>query len=1012
MNHRNDVMQRRSGLSPERLSLLQRQLRRGRASDECHGIARRSDGTAPAPLSYAQQRMWFDHQWDPLAANHNRPTTLRLRGQLHVPDFERSLREIVRRHEILRTVFPAFDGEPVQRVLQTQDVWLPLEDLTRLPQEQRLVEAQQRLDAMLGEPFALESAPLFRMRLFRLDAHDHLFSFVAHHILLDAWSEVLFINELCTLYDSFSNGEAKPLPDLPVQYADFASWQRERVRDESSNEHTANWLEKLAGVLPILDLCADHPRTSIRSRRSATQSLMLPRPLVDRLEDLSRREDVTLFMTLLAAFNVLLCRYTGQTDIIVGTPVAARTRQETKALIGPFANMTALRTDLTGDPTFLELLQGVRQTCLEAYAHQDAPFDRLVTALNPQRASTHTPIFQVVFNLENLPEVPTTAGSLEVSVLDLGRRTTEHDLLVELTERDGEICCQFVHDADLFDAGTIRRLTEHYRTLLEGIVADPPQRLSDLPLLTEIERHQVIDSWNETQAEYPLGRAVHQLFEAQVRRTPDAIAVVFDSEVMTYRELNDKANQLARYLRTLGVGPDVTVGLCVDRSTTMLVGLLGILKAGGAYVPLDPAYPKERLAFMIADARAPILLTQASLLRYRLQQDARSAQPPLTVCLDTAWAAIDRQSRDDLVCQTSGDNLAYVIYTSGSTGRPKGVSIPHAALTNLLAAMSERPGLGPNDVLAALTSTSFDIAALELFLPLMAGARLLIASRDIAIDGVQLRAALEQWRPTIIQATPSTWHTLVQAGWLGGAEIKALCGGERLTRELAGELLARTGELWNLYGPTETTIWSVTGRVLAAVEPISIGRPIANTQVYVLDAGLQPAPIGVPGELYIGGDGLARGYLRRPDLTAERFVPNPFGGKPGARIYKTGDRARYLPDGSIEFLGRRDHQIKLRGFRIELGEIEAALGEHPAVHRCVVLAREASPASDSVGAGEDIRLVAYVTPERGATPHSERAARIPEGEAAGVHAARVLRVPGCVAPDARREDRPGRAACP
>jgi amino acid adenylation domain-containing protein len=675
--------------------------------------------------------------------------------------------------------------------------------------------------------------------------------------------------------------------------------------------------------------------------------------LVQSLKALSRQEGATLFMTLLAAFQTLLHRYTGQSIVVVGSPIAGRTHLETEGLIGLFINTLVLRTDLAGNPTFRELLHRVREVSTQAYAHQDLPFEKLVEALNPERDLSRNPLFQVLFNLENIPKHATQAQSLGIGAFEFDRGIAPLDLSLEMVEGADGLSCIAEYNTDLFDAATISRLLSHFRTLLEGIIAHPEQSIATLPLLTAAERQQLLGEWNATAADRE-DVCIHHLFEAQVEQTPDAVAMVFEGQQMTYRELNHRADQLAYYLHKLGVGPEVVVGICVERSLEMLVGLLGILKAGGAYVPLDPAYPKERLAFMLEDMQAPVLVTQQRLAVSLSDYTTR------LVCLDADWEAIAREGDLKPDSGVSAENLAYVIYTSGSTGQPKGVAVSHRSVVNFLTAVCQRPGLTHQDILLTVAPVAFDMAVFDLWLPLTVGARIVMVSHEVAADGGRLVRELVATNTTVMHATPATWRLLLEAGWQHSSRLAILCGGEALSRELATQLLARGSCLWNLYGPTEATVWSTVHEVQPQEGSISIGRPLANMQTYVLDAHGQPVPIGVPGELYIGGVGLARGYLNRPELTAERFIPNPFSSEPGARLYKTGDLVRYWPDGGLEFLGRLDHQVKLRGFRIELGEIEAVLDQHPGLRQVVVVAREDLPGQQ--------QLVAYVIPHQGLAP--------------------------------------------
>jgi len=653
----------------------------------------------------------------------------------------------------------------------------------------------------------------------------------------------------------------------------------------------------------------------------------------------------------------LLYRYTAQDDIIVGSPIAGRIRVDTEGLIGFFINNLVLRTDLSGNPTFRELLGRVREVALGAYTHQDIPFEKLVEELRPKRDLSRNPLFQVMFALQNTPRFDLKLPGLTLSPFEVDNGTARFDLTLFLAETDGGLTGAVRYSTDLFDAATITRMLGHFSTLLEGVVANPDQRLSDLPLLTNVERQQLVVKWNDTFTDCPMDSCIHQLFEMQVEQTPDAVAAVFEDQELTYQELNHWANQLAHHLQALGVGPETLVGIHVERSLEMVVGLLGILKAGGAYVPLDPAYPKERLAFMLEDAQVPVLLTQERLLPQLPRCEAQ------VVCLDAGWDAITREREENPGIRVNGDHLAYVIYTSGSTGRPKGVQILHRSLVNCLNSTSQKVGLTDQDTLLAVTTLSFDIAGLEIFLPLVVGARVIVVSREVASDGTQLLKKLTDSGATAMQATPATWRLLLRAGWLGSNRFKVLCGGDTLSQELAGELLNRGCSVWNLYGPTETTIWSATYLVERKEGAIPIGKPIGNTQIYLLDCNLQPVPVGVPGEIYIGGYGLARGYLNQPALTAEKFIPNLFNGERGGRLYKTGDLARYLPDGAIEFLGRTDYQVKISGYRIELEEIEVVIAQHSTVRETVVTVLEDEPG--------DKRLVAYVVCNQGQIPGTD-----------------------------------------
>ncbi|WP_445300994.1 amino acid adenylation domain-containing protein [Microcoleus sp. C2D2] len=911
------------------------------------------------PTSFAQQRLWFLDQFEPGNPFYNLPAAVLLKGRLNVVVLELSFKEIVRRHEALRTTFATVDGQPMQVVGENFNFGLQVLDLQQLAETERQEKVKQLAAEEASKPFDLTKGPLLRASLLQLDAEEYVLLLTLHHIIFDGWSIGVFIQELAALYEAFSIGKPSPLPELSIQYADFAIWQREWLAGDRLQTQLNYWKKQLSGAPPLLELPADRPRPPVQTYRGAKESFLIPRTLRSALKKLSRQENATLFMTLLAAFKTLLYRYTGQADIPVGSPIANRNRAEIQGLIGFFVNSLVLRTDLSGTPTFRQLLARIREVSLEAYAHQDLPFEKLVEELQPDRNLSYNPLFQVAFVLQTPPVAAESIAGLNLTLLDVENQTAKVDLTLYLEEKQEEISGHFEYSTDLFDAVTIRRMAGHFLTLLEGIAANPERRIEELPLLGEKERHQLLVEWNDTRADYPGDRCIHQLFEAQVERTPDAIAVVFEDQQITYRELNERADQLAHYLQQLGVKPEVLVGICVERSLEMVVGLLAILKAGGAYVPFDPGYPPERLAFMLKDAAIPILLTQKRLLETLPENSARVA------CLDADWEAISSSTAPAAGLQNSA-NLAYVIYTSGSTGKPKGVQISHAAVVNFLTSMGQQLAIADRDIWLAVTSLSFDIAALELFLPITTGSRVVLASRKVASDGQKLLEILNNSGATIMQATPASWKMLLAAGWPGSEGLKILCGGEALPQQLANQLPLRGALVWNLYGPTETTIWSTLYQVDRKDESVSIGRPIANTQIYILDRYLMPVPVGVFGELHIGGAGLSRGYLNRPELTSVKFIPNPFaeGGiyasfilHPSSfiqseRLYKTGDLARYLPDGNIEFMGRSDHQVKVRGYRIELGEIEEALRQHPAVQDAAALAGDD-------GSGNK-RLVAYV----------------------------------------------------
>jgi amino acid adenylation domain-containing protein len=898
-----------------------------------------------ASLSFEQQHIWLLDQLVPNAPAYNRCVTVSLPGQLDVASLETGLSEIVRRHEAWRTSFPIVDGQPVQLVHPPAPMSVLKLDVRDLPTFAREAAVIGLVTEAARRPFDLATGPLVSATLAQLGDTEHRLYLTLHQAICDPvrLSQV-FLPELRALYEAFTTGTPSPLPELPIQYSDYALWQREHLREDTLADQLAYWKRQLAGAPAHLALPADHSSPPVRTARGAVLRFELSQELTAGLASLSQQEGVTLFVTLLAAFSILLRRYTDQEDILVGTSVTNRMCPETRDLLGCFLNTVVLRTDLSGTPTFRELLGRTREVTASAMAHAGAPFPLVIRELRPGRSS----FFQVMLTLE--PPPPILSSGWRLSHGGIATGAAHVDLSLELEEQPEGLVGQFEYSTDLFDALTIARMAGHWQTLLESLVADPEQNIFEAPLLNECERHQLLVEWNATQAKYSSDQCLHQLFEAQVERTPDAVAVVCREQHLTYAELNRRANQLAHRLRRLGVGPDVLVGLCLERSLEMVVGLLGILKAGGAYVPLDPTYPPERLAFMLADSHASVLITQERLTT-RLRDYSIQV-----ICLDRPDGELLDASTDDLVSEVRPDNIVYVIYTSGSTGRPKGVQVLHRGVVNFVTAMRREPGLSKEDTLLSVTTLCFDIAALELFVPLIVGARVIVVTHEVAANGQELADALDRSRATVMQATPATWRLLLAAGWRGSPQLKILCGGEALSVELAKQLLPKCATLWNMYGPTETTIWSTICKV-ETEGWISIGRPIANTQVYVLDARLQPVPVGVPGELYIGGDGLARGYLNRPELTAEKFIPHPFSSIPEARLYKTGDLVRYRPNGALECLGRLDHQVKVRGFRIELGEVEAVLQTHPMIAAAVVVAREDAPG--------DKRLVAYLVAHAG-----------------------------------------------
>ncbi|MDY6946861.1 MAG: amino acid adenylation domain-containing protein [Pseudomonadota bacterium] len=916
------------------------------------------------PLSYAQERLWFLEQLGLVGAAYNMAATIQLEGRLDIAALERSFCELIRRHETLRTRFEAVDGQAMQRIDAPVDFEVPVLDLSALPTpaEEREVRSLGREEAL--RPFDLQLGALLRVRLLRLSDEKHVMLVTMHHIISDGWSMGVLIREIGALYEAFSRGQSASLPSLPIQYVDYSLWQREWLSGETLRQQMHYWKAKLAGAPAALSLPTDRARPAVQSFQGAMLPFAVPKELSDALTELSRREGVTLYMLLLAAFQTLLSRWSGQQDVAVGTLIAGRRRRELEDLIGFFVNTLVLRTDLSGNPSFQQLLGRVKEVALGAYAHQDLPFEKLVAELQPERDLSRQPLFQVSFIFQNVPQETLSLPGLVLRNMPSEHVTTMFDLSLYVSEGATGLQAYAEYSTDLFDGSTISRFAEQFIRLLESIVERPQSRLSELPVLGGTERETLLVRWNDTVAEYRRDRCIHDLIAEQAQRTPSAVAVVDAAGSLSYGELNSRANQLAHHLIRMGVGPERIVALCMERSADMLVSLLGVLKAGAAYLPLDPSYPTERLSYMLADANCNVVLTQArhaAVLR-SIQEATQSttelSRPDVSrigrhvVNVDAEWEQIARCERSEPVSAVAPDNIAYLIYTSGSTGKPKGVMVGHRSVVSFLNSMATQPSVRPADLLLSVTPLSFDIAGLELFLPLTAGARVCIVDREVATNPYRLSACIGEVGVTVMQGTPSTWRMLLTAGWKPSRTLKVLCGGESLTPDVARALAADAAEAWNLYGPTETTIWSALYRLTGQEQSIPIGTPIDNTQIYVLSDFLQVQPIGVAGEIYIGGVGLARGYLRRPGLTAERFVPSLF--VAGERLYRTGDIGRWRADGQLEYLGRSDHQVKVRGYRIELGEIEAALRSHAGVKQALVVAREDTP-------GEK-RLVAYFTP--------------------------------------------------
>jgi amino acid adenylation domain-containing protein len=955
----NEVFDRLSDLSLEKRELVLKKLKE-------RGLVPTNDGTMgnlpivpverdhPLPLSFSQQRLWFIDQWDPGQPYYNIPGVIRLLGRLDVPVLERSLNEIIRRHEVLRTTFMAKHGHPVQMIAPVLEVPIPEIDLAGLPEADRERHSWQLICKEAQRAFVLSQDALIRALVFHLDGAEHLLLLNMHHIVSDAWSIGIFTREMATLYGAFSTGAASPLPGLPIQYADFAVWQRQCLQGDSLDQLLAYWKEHLKDA-SLLDLPADRPRPPLQTYRGATSPFDIPNELVEGLEALARGEGATLFMILLAAFGVLLYRYTEQECIVIGSPIAGRGCPELEDLIGFFVNALALEIDLSGNPTFLDLVARVREMTLDAYAHQDLPFERLVAELQLERDVSKSPLFQVVFAFQNAPVAPLELPGLTVCLEEFDSGTVRFDLEMHVWERQEGLKGVIAYNVDLFEPLTISCMIGHFKTLLQCIIARPHTRISDLAILTADEMRQLLFEWNDTAVDYPGYMSVHHLFAMQARERSEAIAVVFGDLHITYGELEARANQVAHRLRAQGVGPESLVGICLERSADLVVAILGILKAGGAYVPLDPTYPEARLSFMLEDTCLSILLTHTQLLPRIPESNTH------IVCLDAAQEEIAVESRSALLDTVTADGLAYVMYTSGSTGKPKGVSVVHRGIVRLVKETSYVT-IDSQDVFLFLSSASFDAATFEIWGSLLNGARLVIMP-DGELSLSKINDTLQKERVSVLWLTAGLFHLIVQEQIENLSSVKQLlAGGDVLSVPHARKVLQslKSCVLINGYGPTENTTFSCCCRMNNVNQigwSVSIGRPISNTRVYVLDRYLNPVPVGVPGELFVGGDGLARGYLNRPGLTAERFIPNPFGDIPGARLYRTGDSVRYLSNGDLEFIGRFDYQVKIRGFRVELGEIESLLVQNPTVCEAVVVVR-----------GEisgDERLVAYVILDEG-----------------------------------------------
>ncbi|BAY60049.1 amino acid adenylation [Calothrix brevissima NIES-22] len=918
-------------------------------------------------LSYGQRSLWFMHQLAPTSPAYNIASAVLLKGDVDIAALQRAFQKLSDRHPALRTTFAVRQGEPLQLIHPQMDVCFQQQDVSYWSE----TLLKERLTQEAYRPFNLEQDSLMRVSLFTNSVEGHILLLVVHHIITDFWSLAVMAQELGTIYQAEKQGSDLSLPPLALQYIDYSYKQAQMLASPKGEKLWAYWQQQLAGELPVLNLPTDHPRPSVQTYRGASVPFQLNAKLTEKLKTQSRTCGTTLYMTLLAAYQLLLHRYTGQEDILVGSPTAGRSEADLAGVIGYFVNPVVIRSNLSGNLTFEQLLAQVRQTVLDAFTHQDYPFALLVERLQTVRDSSRSPLFQTMFVLQKahlLHEQGLTAftlnetgveihlGELQMESLALEQKVAQFDLTLTMAEVNNSLAASFEYNADLFNSDTITRMASHFQTLVENIVANSQQPLSTLPLLTAVEKQQLLVEWNATQTDYPKDVCLHELFEAQVEKAPNAIAVIFQDQQLTYQQLNQQANQLAHYLQASGIKSEVRVGIYLERSLEMAIGVLGVLKAGATYVPLDHTYPKERIAFMVADAEVQILLTQQSLVT------SLPEQPASVICLDTDWEIINQQSTEKPTAAVNPGNLAYIIYTSGSTGQPKGVMIPHMGIVNRLVWGIERYQLTPKDRVLQKTSFSFDVCVWEFFAPLLSGASLVMAKPNGHQDPSYLVQVMKQQQITIADFVPAMLQLILEQPGLEACEALRYitCGGEALPKELRDRFFNRLQgvELHNCYGPTEVSIDATSWVCQPQSEVISIGRPIANQQIYILDNYLQPVPIGVSGELYVGGAGLSRGYLNRPDTTAEKFIPHPFSNEPGARLYKTGDLARYLPDGNIEFLGRLDEQVKIRGFRLELGEIAAVLRQYPGVAEAAVVVQ-----NNTDNQAFQKRLIAYLVPK-------------------------------------------------
>ncbi len=979
-----DISKLVANLSPEKRALLERMLEKQGVNLGQTIILPQDRTTNTFPLSFSQQRLWFLEQFEPGSPVYNIPCAVKMTGTLNVDALEKSLNAIIKRHEVLRTTFATESEQPIQVIAPALTLPLELVDLRKTPEPEKQALSMRLAVESAQKPFDLSQGPLWRSTLVQFQGDEHLLLLTMHHIVSDGWSLGVLLHEIRAFYESFIHGKVAALPKLSVQYADFACWQRKWMQGEVLAAQLSFWKKQLSGSPPALELITDYPRPAAQTYNGSLQSFKWSVQLLNSLNELARQENATLFMVLLAAFHVLLYRYSGQDDINIGIPIANRNRAETEPLIGFFINTLVMRGDLSGKPTFLEFLARIREATLGAFAHQDLPFEILMEEMHAQRDMSHTPFFQEMFVLNNAPIQALELPGLKLTPVEIDNRTSKFDLVLSMMEEKDGLNGKMEFNTDLFRPSSIERMVLHLQNLVEAIVVDPRRRLNNLRMMGSSERQQVLVEWNSTSTTASANNCLHELLSQQAEKAPDSVAVVLDKEKLTYGELDRRANQLAHHLQRLGVRPEVSVGVCLERSVEMIVSLLGILKAGGVYIPMDPAFPRERLHYMLEDANVSVLITQQSRISdfvSRISENSdqsfpiRNPQSEIrnlkVLCIDSDSEIITRESPDAVACQVFPDNLAYVIYTSGSTGQPKGVLVSRRTIADHCIDMQRHYQLTPNDKVLQFAAANFDASLEQILTTLMTGATLVLRGPEIWATSEFHKIMLE-YGLTVINPPTAYWHQLAQE-WAESPELVpnplprlVIAGGDQMLPEAVNhwrQTPLQSVPLLNAYGPTETVITATTfpvHMIFAQAEigqRISIGRPLANRKAYILDREGNPVPVGVPGELHLGGNRIARGYLNRAELTAEKFIPDCFSGEAGVRLYKTGDLARYLADGNIEFLGRVDQQVKIRGFRIELGEIESALSQHADVRQAVVLAREDEP-------GEK-RLVAYIVLEEG-----------------------------------------------